>query len=223
MLKNTLPDLEQKINNTQKDIVLVLVVSEGCEIHKSSLQQQLEEKVIETQQEYVELLTLCIDEQQMPFPKIETPVLYFFAPENQQVLFYRQNTHILVDLENDIQTAIKMKSGISYLDAKFDEKTKEKIIKTEQYVKAEMISDYPSSFQMARNLAKELWRTGKNAAKGLPILVDANTGFQRFSECQTCEFFVQETSRCQQCGCFMKTKTQLASASCPIGKWNAVV
>ena len=27
---------------------------------------------------------------------------------------------------------------------------------------------------------------------------------------------------CKKCGCFMKEKTKLAHASCPVGKWDAV-
>jgi hypothetical protein len=42
---------------------------------------------------------------------------------------------------------------------------------------------------------------------------------QRFEICKGCEFLTHHTSRCQKCGCFMKVKTRLEAAKCPLGKW----
>lgn len=41
----------------------------------------------------------------------------------------------------------------------------------------------------------------------------------RLAECRSCENFIKITSTCTQCGCFMKFKTQIKNAKCPIGKW----
>ena len=41
----------------------------------------------------------------------------------------------------------------------------------------------------------------------------------RLKICQTCEFFKVNGSRCKKCGCFMKAKTTLEMAKCPVGKW----
>lgn len=41
----------------------------------------------------------------------------------------------------------------------------------------------------------------------------------RLGICQGCEFFKKNGNRCKKCGCFMKLKTTLAHAKCPIGKW----
>ena len=41
----------------------------------------------------------------------------------------------------------------------------------------------------------------------------------RFEVCKTCEFFLPRSERCKKCGCFMRLKTTLQQASCPIGKW----
>ena len=41
----------------------------------------------------------------------------------------------------------------------------------------------------------------------------------RFEICSGCEFFRQRTQTCKKCGCFMKLKTKLEQAKCPIGKW----
>ena len=45
----------------------------------------------------------------------------------------------------------------------------------------------------------------------------------RFEVCLSCPELLPVVYQCKQCGCFMKTKTQLASASCPIGKWQAAM
>jgi len=41
----------------------------------------------------------------------------------------------------------------------------------------------------------------------------------RLAICKTCEFFKPSTNQCRKCGCFMKLKTRLSNAHCPIGKW----
>ena len=41
----------------------------------------------------------------------------------------------------------------------------------------------------------------------------------RLEICSTCEFFRKRTQTCRKCGCFMKLKTTLANAECPIKKW----
>jgi hypothetical protein len=41
----------------------------------------------------------------------------------------------------------------------------------------------------------------------------------RLEICKQCEFFRQKSQTCKKCGCFMKLKTTLEHAKCPIGKW----
>lgn len=41
----------------------------------------------------------------------------------------------------------------------------------------------------------------------------------RLEICKSCEFFRNSTQTCRKCGCFMKLKTTLEKAKCPIGKW----
>ena len=52
------------------------------------------------------------------------------------------------------------------------------------------------------------------------MLHDQDIIDKRFSMCQDCEHFIKPTSQCKECGCFMKVKTKLATARCPIGKWE---
>ena len=42
---------------------------------------------------------------------------------------------------------------------------------------------------------------------------------ERLAICQGCEFFNSITAGCKKCGCFMKLKTKLENATCPVGKW----
>lgn len=41
----------------------------------------------------------------------------------------------------------------------------------------------------------------------------------RLEICKTCEFYREKSNRCMKCGCFMKMKTTLKKATCPVGKW----
>jgi hypothetical protein len=42
---------------------------------------------------------------------------------------------------------------------------------------------------------------------------------RRLDICKGCEWFRTNTQTCKKCGCFMKLKTLIDKASCPIGKW----
>lgn len=42
---------------------------------------------------------------------------------------------------------------------------------------------------------------------------------ERFDICKSCPELIHITSQCKQCGCFMKIKTTLEAAVCPLGKW----
>lgn len=41
----------------------------------------------------------------------------------------------------------------------------------------------------------------------------------RLAICNTCPAFSKALQKCRKCGCFMKLKSTLRQASCPIGKW----
>lgn len=213
------PDLQQVID-TAIHPILAIILAEGCEQYKGQFLTDIEAR-IHQQANPVNMHIICYTEDNMVFPRPMTQAVYYFAPKNYTPLFYRQGARAL-NVEIDIAAATKMMQGMPYLEAAYSGGLKQQYEQTEQMVKNEDTSKFPSLFQQARNFAKEMWHSGKNAAQGLPVLVDADTAFQRFQTCQGCEFLTQDNFRCQKCGCFMKTKTQLASASCPIGKWHAV-
>lgn len=212
-------ELEELINNAEHPVV-VAVVAEGCDNFKGRFLTDFED-VLQKQQNPVHYHIICYKEDTGLFPRPLTQVVYYFAPKNHTPLFYRTGLNAF-SVELDIQTALKMIDGMSYAEAAFTPEVKMQYDQTEEMMKTEDTSKFPSLFQQARNLAKEMWVSGKNASRGLPVIVSAETAFERFSVCQSCEF-LKENFRCEKCGCFMKAKTQLASASCPIGKWQAAV
>lgn len=42
---------------------------------------------------------------------------------------------------------------------------------------------------------------------------------ERLKICMECPRLFKPTTQCKECGCFMRIKTRLKSATCPIGKW----
>lgn len=49
--------------------------------------------------------------------------------------------------------------------------------------------------------------------------VDDEVRNKRLSLCLGCEHLIKLTTQCKKCGCFMASKTKLANADCPVGKW----
>lgn len=52
------------------------------------------------------------------------------------------------------------------------------------------------------------------------MLHDQDIIDKRWDECQKCEFLMKPQNQCSKCMCFMKVKTRVATASCPVGKWE---
>jgi len=65
----------------------------------------------------------------------------------------------------------------------------------------------------------------KNGVTPLDLLnpktkpADSKLTIERLSVCGSCPELIKLTYQCKKCGCFMKAKTRLDSAKCPIGKW----
>jgi hypothetical protein len=47
---------------------------------------------------------------------------------------------------------------------------------------------------------------------------DNDIALDRIKLCKGCKFLTP-SFRCTKCGCFMKVKTQVTHAKCPMGKW----
>ena len=80
---------------------------------------------------------------------------------------------------------------------------------------------------MEENLDENLWsRFRKNMGEVKPwdIILPSNRtsediAFDRLDICNSCPELIKLTSTCKKCGCFMKIKTHLKQAECPLGKW----
>jgi hypothetical protein len=42
---------------------------------------------------------------------------------------------------------------------------------------------------------------------------------ERMKTCLDCPKLIKATHQCRECGCFMKIKTKLLHAKCPLDKW----
>ena len=49
--------------------------------------------------------------------------------------------------------------------------------------------------------------------------VDITESSLRMSVCLECPHLSHTLLQCEKCGCFMKAKTKLKTAKCPINKW----
>jgi hypothetical protein len=49
--------------------------------------------------------------------------------------------------------------------------------------------------------------------------VEEEVSKTRIDICKKCSELIKLTTQCKKCGCFMKAKTKLIGAVCPIGKW----
>lgn len=217
MISNS--ELDSIVNSTEVPILILVDSTDDCS--GKTEKQNLLESLLEQSMVQVDFYTLCIPESSMKFPRIATPALYFFLPKNSNPVFWRGDT-FLAYINRDLQIIEKMHTlGISYQEASFTDDQKKIIEKVDGFLQEEGdLAEYPSSFQMIRGFAKELWETSKRAAKGLPVLVPAAVGFERVTICESCPFYRPKEERCSKCGCLIRTKSQLVNSECPDGRWG---
>jgi len=97
--------------------------------------------------------------------------------------------------------------------------TEEQYKQSREMLEKENIAQFPSVFQQARNLMKQVWLSGSDAIKGKPIIASAEKANARLQICENCEFY--KDTRCIKCGCFMHKKVHIESADCPVNKWGS--
>lgn len=59
----------------------------------------------------------------------------------------------------------------------------------------------------------------KEKARNSIEFIDITESDKRIAICLECPHLSHTLMQCEKCGCFMKAKTKLKSASCPINKW----
>lgn len=88
--------------------------------------------------------------------------------------------------------------------------------KRAQDLKEEIKNLYQGSWALKiESFIKTIWAWAKAGFK----ISDLHT--KRYSICQSCPHLKNE--RCTLCGCYMKAKSKIPQAACPIAKWKAEV
>ena len=76
----------------------------------------------------------------------------------------------------------------------------------------------PSLATMAVTATAAMAAEASAILRGVPSVTDAEIA-RRLDICSGCAEYLPEARRCQQCGCYLKFKTALRTAHCPLGKW----
>jgi hypothetical protein len=63
----------------------------------------------------------------------------------------------------------------------------------------------------------------KDVVTGNAQYVSAEVSQKRLATCNTCDKKNKLTNTCVMCGCFIPYKIKFSKASCPAGKWHAVI
>jgi hypothetical protein len=214
MTVNIMDTLFEKID-VATDIVLVSVLAENCEYQEPHFFPKLHELL--QLHPTIEFYTLCFTEDEMPFPRLQTQIIYYFLPKTRHPLFFRSISESIAQFDIQIQLARDVLRTGNIEEAVYrDDVESVKTMLTN--IETENLATFPSAFQQARNIAIEGWKTGKRLLRKAPIIVPAQVAFDRFSICQQCPSLVND--RCKECGCFMQAKTHVASSSCPLKKWD---
>ena len=109
---------------------------------------------------------------------------------------------------------------------KANKKERQKIKEMEQMLSQE--KKLPPTYQMARNLAVDMWRNFAGMVKGQKLLTSTDKAKERWSICKDCPFLLYDEvnpdtnkvdGRCIECGCFMNIKVNFEHSKCPIQKW----
>ena len=207
--------LPQIIEESQYPI-LVFVVGGDCADHKSREEVELE-KVVEEHPKTLNYIRYCVPDTTMMFPLVQPNTLYYFIPKNHTPIFWRLIP--LLSFEESVEIIYKVMGGLTYDQAKYPNEVLRDIEKTTQMLAKEQLSEYPPMFVQFRNFAKDFYKSAKQAARNLPVLLPAEEAFARMEICRGCDRFDAEAVRCKECGCSMTLKTHLATADCPLGKW----
>ena len=211
--------LKEKILYSNKLILCFFTISDNCNTF-SSLELELNRHFDQfiTNKDDIELYRICIKDTPHLFPRWQTDILYYFAPNNITPLFFRIGVEMIQDIGNDVDIAKKLINGVSYEIAKFGEKGSKQYFETQALLQEEEKKQYPPALTQVRNFAKDIWKSATRLGKNLPVLVPAEVADERITICRACEHLTSE-NRCTQCGCFMSAKVNLAASQCPMSKW----
>lgn len=102
MLPNKTPHIIDVINSTTMPVV-ILVTTEICPSNNTNIVQQVENMIFEHPTKVIYYKWYILEEE-MVFPRTKTPMLYFFLPNNQNVIIWRDKENMLSMLNDDMTT-----------------------------------------------------------------------------------------------------------------------
>ena len=202
--------------------ILVYIVAEGCHEHPSILVEDVS-RLLDAHDSEVTFYTICLNENEMPFPRPRTKILYYFKPHDLNPILYREDLDVDSFFDSDVNNIKRIIDGEDPDTVFYTEEQVETNKQVEEMFKEEQkrSDKFPSKLSMLRSAAKQFYYSARSAKKGLPVFVSSETAQERFEICDECEFFDKDSTRCEECGCFMKLKVNLADTKCPIGKWDS--
>lgn len=100
MTVNIMDTLFEKID-VATDIVLVSVLAENCEYQEPHFFPKLHELL--QLHPTIEFYTLCFTEDEMPFPRLQTQIIYYFLPKTRHPLFFRSISESIAQFDIQIQ------------------------------------------------------------------------------------------------------------------------
>ena len=177
------------------------------------------EKIIKDKEKNANLLAYCFPDHLIPFPPPQWNMVYLFEPGNMNYLMSFRGDEFIKDFDQMYGSFEAALANIPPDTYRAQQENPEIIEEMREMVEKEDISKYPSTFQLARNLFTQAWKTTKEAISTGQLLVDAETAQKRYSTCEGCPFFNLKDKRCTECGCFMEQKVHLQAAECPKDKW----
>lgn len=198
--------------------VAVVVTAEGCHRDEPPLLTAME-SMIATRMQEMAMAHLCYSEDRMIFPRPLTQVVYWFAPGRLDPIVYRTGNEGPRYFDDDLAAVLRVANGEDAATAFLGDDGVALRERNEQQIASEDTNDLPPKTRMARNLFRQLLHTAKRTMEGVPLGVPQEVFVARFDECLACPK-LRDDGRCTQCGCMMKMKANLASASCPLGKWG---
>lgn len=206
--------LQDTILSSDKPVIIFVKQTKCGEQHP--LEIEAENKLKEFNKD-AQLIALCYPPDRIPFPPPQWNMFYIFAPKNVTYIISVLGEYFIRDFEKiwlGVEAYIKGIPVESYI---LEKNEPEKIAEMREMLEKEDLNDFPSPFQMARNLLKQAWDSTKGVVQTGQLLVKAEEANKRLSICEGCEFF--KDKRCTECGCFMEQKVHLQAASCPKSKW----
>jgi uncharacterized paraquat-inducible protein A len=78
----------------------------------------------------------------------------------------------------------------------------------------------PSLLSMLQEFAHFAWIVIQGVFSGSAFFASKIKAQERYKTCQSCAFFVARSKRCAKCGCFLRVKTKIELAECPIKAWD---